>query len=293
MLYELFVGGKLWKLEEMRYYFSNVNMGTAMFSLYAITQSRRSMLMREWAWLNLNWLGETKGASCSDHEVEGNFRLWWTIWVLQQQITTQIILREKKTSVHLPKLFFLKYDHQNLYFSHLPLRSFLLMNGLYFNILGIKNKSHTFQRCTRFQLGKSTHGTWTAAWRRSPCECCPTPRGCWRCSPAGGGWPAGSRPAHRHAFRSQTHSPNWTLSNVEQSLISGCVCWPGESCRRTSRSWWRPPRVFASRYCSWTSSAGNLRAGSTQKIRRLNSDYSTVGSELCVRAWLWHIALIT
>lgn len=37
---------------------------------------------------------------------------------------------------------------------------------------------------------------------------------------------------------------------------------PGVTCRRRGWSWWTPPRVFASRCCSWTFSAGFQRAGS-------------------------------
>lgn len=43
---------------------------------------------------------------------------------------------------------------------------------------------------------------------------------------------------------------------------------PDESCRRTSRSWWKRPKVSASRCCSWISSGGNQKAGSTQRRKR-------------------------
>lgn len=61
----------------------------------------------------------------------------------------------------------------------------------------------TFRRCTRSRPGRSRRETWTAAWRRSPCGCCPTPPACWQCSPAGGDWRVGSRPAgcHRHTHK--------------------------------------------------------------------------------------------
>lgn len=39
---------------------------------------------------------------------------------------------------------------------------------------------------------------------------------------------------------------------------------PGEICRKTDWSWWRPPRASATRCCSWTFSAGFPTADSGQ-----------------------------
>lgn len=44
--------------------------------------------------------------------------------------------------------------------------------------------------------------------------------------------------------------------------MSGLHRSPGVTCRRRGWSWWTPPRVFASRCCSWTFSAGFQKAGS-------------------------------
>lgn len=44
--------------------------------------------------------------------------------------------------------------------------------------------------------------------------------------------------------------------------MSCLQCSPGVTYRRRGWSWWTPPRVFASRCCSWTFSAGFQKAGS-------------------------------
>ena len=79
----------------------------------------------------------------------------------------------------------------------------------------VKRESpRTFRRCTRFPLGRSKHGTWTAAWRRTPCECCRTLLGCWLCSRAGADWPAGSRPVkQQQSLSAQFKCFDWVHRN--------------------------------------------------------------------------------
>lgn len=137
----------------------------------------------------------------------------------------------------------------------------------------------TFQRCTRSLPWKSKRGTWTAVWRRTPCGCCPTPQGCWPCSRAAADWPEGSRPGSHTNAHLQLRLLSQICVKKQKGGIQmwGCTSLPDGSCRRTSRSWWKRPRVSASRYCSWTSSGGNLTVGSlgTETKQTLFTDWCT------------------
>lgn len=90
----------------------------------------------------------------------------------------------------------------------------------------------TSQKCIHSLIWSSRRGTWNAVWRRSPCGCFQTLWGWWLSNPAEEGWPVDNH--------------------------------PGETCRKTGWSWWRPPRASASRCCSWTSSVSFLTVDSLQ-----------------------------
>lgn len=76
-------------------------------------------------------------------------------------------------------------------------------------------------------------------------------------------WKASQREVVLQTRHRQT--PQWRAFTWARSLSQIYEGWPDVSYRRTSRSWWKRPRVSANRYCSWTSSGGNPRAGSTEE----------------------------